>query len=36
MVDSTRPDIEVAEFIRYPGSSVIEPPSPGKPLVHHV
>ena len=35
MVDSTRSDIEIAEFIRYPGASVIEPPSPGKPIVHH-
>ena len=35
MVDSTRADIEVAEFIRYPGASVIEPPAPGIPLAHH-
>ena len=35
MVDFTRPDIEVAEFIRYAGASVIEPPSPGQPLAHH-
>ncbi len=34
MIDYARPDIEVAEFIRYDGSSVIEPPSPGKALVH--
>ena len=35
MVDFTRSDIEVAEFVRYAGSSVIEPPSPGRPIIHH-
>ena len=34
MIDYSRPDIEVAEFVRYDGASVIEPPSPGKALVH--
>ena len=32
--DGERPDIEVAEFIRYEGSQVIEPPTPGKKLVY--
>ncbi len=35
MIDFSRPDIEVAEFIRYDGASVIEPPSPGVAIVHH-
>ena len=35
MIDFARSDIEVAEFIRYDGASVIEPPSPGKALQHH-
>ena len=32
--DGGRPDIEVAEFVRYDGSQVIEPASPGQKLVY--
>ena len=32
--DGERPDIEVAEFVRYDGSQVIEAPTPGKKLVY--
>ena len=32
--DTDRPDIEVAEFVRLDGASVIEPAAPGKPLVY--
>lgn len=34
MLDYTRYDIAVGEFVRYTGADVIEPPSPGKPLVY--
>lgn len=32
--DGERPDIEVAEFVRYDGSQVIEPAAPGRKLVY--
>jgi len=31
-IDYARADIEVAEFVRYDGASVIEPAAPGKPV----
>lgn len=34
ILDYSRPDIEVAEFVRYDGASVIEPPTPGRPVVY--
>lgn len=34
ILDYSRPDVEVAEFVRYDGASVIEPPTPGKPVVY--
>lgn len=34
IADGERPDIEVAEFVRFDGSQVIEPASPGKRLVY--
>ena len=34
ILDYSRPDIEVAEFVRYDGASVIEPPTPGQPVVY--
>ena len=36
MNDGSRPDIEVAEFVRYDGTQVIEPPSPGRKLVYRL
>ncbi len=36
ILDYSRPDVEVAEFVRYDGASVIEPPTPGKPIVYDV
>jgi hypothetical protein len=31
-IDDARADIEMAEFVRYDGASVIEPAAPGKPV----
>ena len=33
-LDYLRPDVEIAEFIRYDGATVIEPPAPGHPLAY--
>ncbi len=32
--DYSRPDVEIAEFVRYDGASVIEAPAPGRPLIY--
>lgn len=32
--DYARPDVEVAEFVRYDGASVIEAPAPGRALIY--
>ena len=32
--DGARPDVEVAEFVRFSGSDVIEPPQPGHPIAY--
>ncbi len=34
ILDYSRSDVEVAEFVRYDGASVIEPPTPGKAVVY--
>ena len=34
ILDYSRPDVGVVEFVRYDGASVIEPPTPGKPVVY--
>jgi branched-chain amino acid transport system substrate-binding protein len=34
ITDNDRPDVEIAEFVRFDGSKVIEPPAPGKPLAY--
>ncbi len=34
ILDGARSDVEVAEFVRYDGASVIEPPAPGRPIVY--
>ena len=33
-MDGMRPDVEVAEFVRYDGADVIEPPSPGRAVAY--
>ena len=35
ILDCARPEIEVAEFVRTDGASVIEPPSPGRRVARH-
>jgi len=32
--DYARPDVEIAEFVRYDGASVIEAPGPGKAMIY--
>ncbi len=32
--DYARPDVEIAEFVRYDGGSVIEAPGPGSAVIH--
>ena len=34
ITDNARPDVEVAEFVRFDGRAVIEPPAPGQPLAY--
>ncbi len=34
ITDNDRPDVEIAEFVRLEGSSVIEPAAPGRPLAY--
>lgn len=36
ILDYSRPDIEIAEFVRYDGVEVIEPPTPGKAIAYRV
>jgi branched-chain amino acid transport system substrate-binding protein len=34
ITDNQRPDIEIAEFVRLDGTTVVEPPGPGRPLAY--
>ena len=34
ILDYSRPDVEVVEFVRYDGADVIEPPTPGKAVTY--